>query len=124
MPRAARNYTLSAPVTKEEYENIEALWRTSPFKLWGEFCRHMMRIGLASYAATNGIGDVVDVLKGASTRGAGRFSNGFEQPLLLPPPAPEPVAPPTLSDLAALIRKTAETNPFVRPLADFIEGRL
>ena len=47
-----------------------------------------------------------------------------EPPLLLPPPAPEPAATPTLSDLAALIRKTAETNPFVRPLADFIDGRI
>ena len=47
-----------------------------------------------------------------------------EPPLLLPPPAPEPEKPLTLSDLAALIRKTAETNPFVRPLADFIDGRI
>lgn len=124
MPKAARSYTLSAPITEEEYNRFDDLWRTSPFKLRGEFCRFLVRKGLASYAATSGLGAVVDVLETASTRGAGRYSDGAEPPLLLPPPAPEPAAAPTLSDLAATIRKTAETNPFVRPLADFIEGRI
>lgn len=124
MPKAGRYYTISAPITEEEYYRFEDLWRTSPFKLKGEFCRFLVRNGLSSYAAKNGLGGAADVLEGASTRGAGRYSDGSEPPLLLPPPAPEPAAPPTLSDLAALIRKTAETNPFVRPLADFIEGRI
>ena len=49
-----------------------------------------------------------------------------EPRLLLPPPAPakEPDPAPTLTELAALIRATAETNPFVRPLADLLEGRI
>lgn len=42
-------------------------------------------------------------------------------PLLIPPPAPKTA---TLTELAALIRETAETNPFVRPLADFLEGKV
>lgn len=45
-----------------------------------------------------------------------------QAPLLLPPPAEKPA--PSLTELADLIRKTAETNPFVRPLADMLEGKM
>lgn len=45
-------------------------------------------------------------------------------PLLLPPPAQPAPEVPTLTELAALIRKAAEVNPFVRPLADCLEGRV
>ncbi len=75
-------------------------------------------IGLGIHAASDDI-EASDALRAAATKHTAR------EPLALPPPpATEPAAPPTLSDLAALIRTTAEANPFVRPLADFIEGRI
>lgn len=48
-------------------------------------------------------------------------------PLVAAPPADDPSPPAealTLTDLAALIREVADTNPFVRPLADLLDGRI
>lgn len=74
-------------------------WRGPTFKNRSEAIRHFVSKGLEE---------------------ASRVPAG---PRLLPAPPPAP-QPPTLLELAAMIRKTAETNPFVRPLADLLEGNV
>ena len=102
--RSSANLTVI--ISRDDYNRLEEYMRRDARRSYSEALRVMVSMGLDEYFVT-----------GSRTKRA-------EPPLLLPPPAPEPAAAPTLSDLAALIRKTAETNPFVRPLADFIDGRI
>lgn len=97
---------LTVVIKRDEFERLEEFIRRDYRHSYSEALRVLVSMGLDEFFAAE-----------TSQRRA-------EPPLLLPPPAPEPAAAPTLSELAALIRKTAETNPFVRPLADFIDGRI
>ncbi|WP_127091949.1 hypothetical protein [Aquabacter cavernae] len=102
----AASVTVAAQVPPTMVEEIHA-WMEKEFGPVGpsrsEAIRRLLRQGL-------------DACQWASTR---------QEPLLLPPPFPsEDSAALTLTEVATLIRKAAETNPFVRPLADYLEGRV
>lgn len=98
--------TVAAQVPPAMRDEIHA-WMDGEFGKFGpsrsEAIRHLLRRGLD----------------------ADRSVARKQEQLLLPPPASaKATTPHTLTELAALIRAAAETNPFVRPLADLLEGRI
>lgn len=108
MPEAIRGYTIQAGVTLHAaLQRAIDDWRASRPRIASrsEAIRILVQAGLS--AESQPLRTKVEPFQ--------------PQQILLPPPTPKPH---TLTELVALIRETAETNPFVRPLADMLEGKV